>query len=225
MTTLRDNKVISVNEMCGFHSQFVRAEDFGKKFKEINCTGEGVWAGIYKKSFLEKNSISFDETMKYGYEDLYFVTQVYLCAPSVVLNEKVYYNWMMRYHHSTSGKTDINNVDSLIKGIILKEKLIKKYDIEIEYPYLWVEELSKKIFTIVRYVSPKKVRMRLKDRLKMIQRLGNCEVFMNAYSKITVRELRKEAGLSAYMVYMLFIHKRYLVLYLLIVLKQYIDRE
>ena len=225
MTTLRNNKVISVREMHGFQSQFIKAEDFGKKFNEINNTGEGIWAGIYKKSFLDENGIHFDETMKYGYEDLYFITQAYLCGPSVVLNDKVYYNWIMRFQHSTSGKTNINNIDSLIKGITLKEKLIKKYDIETEYPYLWVEELSKKIYTIVRYVSPKKVKMRLKDRLKMIRRFGSCDVFMNAYSKKAVRELRKKSGVSSYLVYTLFVHKCYLLLYLLIVIKQYIDRE
>lgn len=225
MTTLRHNKVISINEMHGFQSQFIRSKDFGKKFNEINKTGEGIWAGIYKKSFLDANGIRFDETMKYGYEDLYFVTQVYLCDPSVVLNDKVYYNWIMRFQHSTSGKTNINNIDSLIKGIKLKEKLIKKYDIENIYPYLWVEELSKKVYTIVRYVSPKKVKMSLKDRINMIRRLGKTNVFMNAYSKNSVDELKKTCGLSSYLVYTLFVHEHYLVLYFLIIIKQYIDRE
>ena len=56
------------------------------------------------ESFLQKNQIDFDETMKFGYEDLDFITKIYLCGPSVVLNPKTYYVWIMRYAHSTSGK-------------------------------------------------------------------------------------------------------------------------
>ena len=222
MTTIRDDKIVSVGEMKGFKSRYIKKEDFGKYFDEINLTGEGIWAGIYKKEFLDVHDIKFNELMKYGYEDLYFFTEVYMQEPSIVLNDKVYYNWIMRFQHSTSGKTDINNIDSLMEGLLLKEKLIHKYKIEQLFPHVWLEELSKKIYTIVRYVSPKKVKISLKDRIFIIRHLGECEVFSRAYKSGNMDIFRKKSGLTACVVYKLFVEKCYLLLYCLIIGKQYL---
>lgn len=59
MTTIRDDKIVSVGEMKGFKSRYIKKEDFGKYFDEINLTGEGIWAGIYKKEFLDVHDIKF----------------------------------------------------------------------------------------------------------------------------------------------------------------------
>lgn len=225
MTVLRGNKIISISEMKDFETCYIDKVDFAAKFNLINRSGEGVWAGLYKRSFVEKNKIRFKETMRYGYEDLDFVTRLYMCNPNIVLNNKVYYNWILRYQHSTSGKTDINNIDALIECLELKEKLIKKHQIEKKHPDLWVEELSKKIYTIIRYVSPKKVKMPLKNRIEMIRHLRECEVFENAYNKRNVKALKKRRGLSSYIVYTLFVRENYLMLYLLIIVKQYLVGE
>ena len=225
MTTVRGENVISVSEMRGFCKQYIEREKFGECFDQINRTGEGIWAGIYKKEFLDKYKIKFNENMRYGYEDLYFITEVYLHEPSVVLNDKVYYDWIMRYQHSTSGKTNINNIDALMTGLELKEKLIDKYQIEKKFPHLWLEELSKKIYTIVRYVNPKKVKMPLNERIKLIKHFAECKVFSNSYKKEYLQELRKKSGMAAYLVYVLFVKKHYLILYYMIIGKQYLTER
>lgn len=224
MTVMRGEKIISVSEMKNFPTCYIAKEDFAEGFNLVNNSGEGVWAGLYKRSFIEEHHIRFKETMKYGYEDLDFVTQLYLCTPSIVMNNKVYYDWILRYQHSTSGKTNINNIEALVECLELKEKLIKKHQIERRYPDLWLEELSKKIYTVVRYVSPKKVKMPLKRRIEIIRYFGRCKVFENAYRKSGVNALKKK-GISAYAVYMLFVRKNYLALYLLIITKQYLVGE
>ena len=76
--------------------------------------------------------------MKFGYEDLDFITKIYLCSPSVVLNPKTYYVWIMRYAHSTSGKTDINNITSLMKCLENKSRLVTQTGIETQIPAFWV---------------------------------------------------------------------------------------
>ncbi len=227
VTTIKDDKVISEDHTKGYPDTFIKGEDFIKGFNHINRTGEGVWAGIYKRSFLNEHSITFDETMRFGYEDLDFINQIYSHKPSVALNTKVYYNWIMRYAHSTSGKTDMNNLDSLVKCLNHKGRMLKDYGIDKEYPLLWPDELSKRIYTMVRYVSPVKVKMRLKDRIAFIRCFAKASCFEEF--KKDIREdsqpmkLLKANNKTGYIVLNLFLKKKYMLLYLLITGKQRIS--
>ena len=142
--TVKDGKVIA-EEKTSFKAGVYSSSQFAANFDQINKAGEGIWAGIYRRAFLQKNQIDFDETMKFGYEDLDFITKIYLCSPSVVLNPKTYYVWIMRYAHSTSGKTDINNITSLMKCLENKSRLVTQTGIETQIPAFWVEELSRRI--------------------------------------------------------------------------------
>lgn len=227
MTTVKDDKVISEDHLKGYPDKFYSSEEFVEGFPDINKTGEGIWAGIYKRSFLEEHNITFDETMRFGYEDLDFINQIYSHQPSVALNSKVYYNWIMRYSHSTSGKTDINNLDSLIKCLNHKSKLIDKYNIQDTHPMLWPEELSKRIYTIVRYVSPVKVKLKLKERLGFIKHFAKGECFIEFFDRAAkdkkLIDQLKPNNKSGYLVLKLFMKKRYLMLYLLITIKQRIS--
>ncbi|MBQ8166102.1 MAG: glycosyltransferase family 2 protein [Lachnospiraceae bacterium] len=224
VTTIMDDKVISEDNTKGYPDTFYSSEDFVKGFRDINKTGEGVWAGIYRRSFLKEHGITFDETMRFGYEDLDFINHIYSHRPSVALNTKVYYNWIMRYAHSTSGKTDINNLDSLIKCLNHKGKMLKSYGILEEYPLLWPDELSKRIYTMVRYVSPLKVKMKLKDRLEYIKHFAKADCFKAFKKQMNednepLKAFRKSNKIG-YLVLILFLRKNYLLLYLLITGKQ-----
>lgn len=222
-TVIKGDKVMSVSETKGFQDCFIANDQFGEYYDQINLAGEGVWSGIYKKAFLDEHQIRFNEDMKYGYEDLYFVTEVYLHEPSIVLNTKVYYNWIMRYQHSTSGKTNINNIEALRSGLELKEKLIHKYEIEDKIPHIWLQELSLKIYAIVKYVSPKKVKLPLRDRIHAIKCLADTEVFRNANKKKCVKALKEKAGTRSFLVYDLFVKKQYRLLYFMVIGKQYLS--
>ena len=90
--TVKDGKVIA-EEKTSFKAGVYSSSQFAANFDQINKAGEGIWAGIYRRAFLQKNQIDFDETMKFGYEDLDFITKIYLCSPSVVLNPKT--SWLM----------------------------------------------------------------------------------------------------------------------------------
>ncbi len=194
-------------------------DEVRKNFNEINRSGEGIWAGIYKRDFLVENNMCFDESMRYGYEDLYFTTQLYMNNPKIVLNPKVYYCWLMRYEHSTTGKVNINNINSLIKCLKLKRKYLKDMDIDSLFPELWISELARRIFTVVRYVSPVKVKMSLRKRIGVIRYFRKADVFKEKLNRAAKHNLFKKSK-ADWIVYTLFNLKLYYILYLLVTLKQ-----
>lgn len=221
--TIKDGKIIS-EERTKFNSGAYSDSEFAENFAEINKAGEGIWAGIYRTSFLKKNNIQFDEFMKFGYEDLDFMTRIYLEKPSVVLNSKAYYVWMMRYSHSTSGKTDINNIMSLMKCLENKQKLIEQTEIEKKIPCFWLEELSRRVYTIVRYVSPQKVKMPFKERIKLIRLFGTADVFKEKPEESLFRAL-KEKNKAGWLIMKLFYAEKYRILYLVLIGKQKIAKN
>ena len=190
--TVKDGKVIA-EEKTSFKAGVYSSSQFAANFDQINKAGEGIWAGIYRRAFLQKNQIDFDETMKFGYEDLDFITKIYLCSPSVVLNPKTYYVWIMRYAHSTSGKTDINNITSLMKCLENKSRLVTQTGIETQIPAFWVEELSRRIYTIVRYVSPKKVKMPFGKRIELLKYFRTAAVFQQPTDKKKTKAFKKQS--------------------------------
>lgn len=216
LTNVSDGKVVSEIKTKGFADRYVPADKFALYFDEINNTGDGIWAGIYRREFLMKHNISFCEDMRYGFEDLYFVTQIYMCQPSVVLNSRTYYNWMLRTEHSTSAKTDINNIDSLIKCLELKKQMIDRYDLIEKGNYSWAYELSKRIYYVVQYVSPKKVDIPMRKRLDVIRYFAKSEIFAKAEKKKLLKATVKYGNRSAIGVNFLFLNRFYRLLYMLI---------
>ena len=221
--TVKDGKVIA-EEKTSFKAGVYSSSQFAANFDQINKAGEGIWAGIYRRAFLQKNQIDFDETMKFGYEDLDFITKIYLCSPSVVLNPKTYYVWIMRYAHSTSGKTDINNITSLMKCLENKSRLVTQTGIETQIPAFWVEELSRRIYTIVRYVSPKKVKMPFGKRIELLKYFRTAAVFQQPTDKKKTKAFKKQSK-PGWLIWYLFDKKHYWLLYFLVTGKQRLSEK
>ena len=221
--TVKDGKVIA-EEKTSFKAGVYSSSQFAANFDQINKAGEGIWAGIYRRAFLQKNQIDFDETMKFGYEDLDFITKIYLCSPSVVLNPKTYYVWIMRYAHSTSGKTDINNITSLMKCLENKSRLVTQTGIETQIPAFWVEELSRRIYTIVRYVSPKKVKMPFGKRTELLKYIRTAAVFQQPTDKQKTKAFKKQSK-PGWLIWYLFDKKHYWLLYFLVTGKQRLSEK
>ena len=221
--TVKDGKVIA-EEKTSFKAGVYSSSQFAANFDQINKAGEGIWAGIYRRAFLQKHQIDFDETMKFGYEDLDFITKIYLCSPSVVLNPKTYYVWIMRYAHSTSGKTDINNITSLMKCLENKSRLVTQTGIETQIPAFWVEELSRRIYTIVRYVSPKKVKMPIGKRIELLKYFRTAAVFQQPTDKKKTEAFKKQSK-PGWLIWHLFDKKHYWLLYFLVTGKQRLSEK
>ncbi len=99
-------------------------EKIAQNYIELRQTNDAVWNGLFKKTFLDKYNIVFNEFMRYGGEDLYFSLNVIYCLPSIVINSKSYYNWYVRNNHSTTTKRNINFCDSMLINADFEYKLI-----------------------------------------------------------------------------------------------------
>ena len=216
-----NGKVIAVRETKGFQTGYIPSSKFEKFYEQINNAGEGVWAGLYKRGFLEKYNIKFNENMKYGYEDLYFMIQIYLHQPSIVLNSKVYYHWIMRYDHSTSAKINKNNIDSLMVCLLEKWNLYKRYRMEETKKYLWIKELSARICQVIKYVGPEKAGLKLKERIDVIKYFATCSVFDERFRFNTMLKMIKQTGVESAGICWMFSHRLYFVLYCLIIGKNF----
>lgn len=218
-TNVCDGKILSVHETRDFQNCYISSEKFAEYYQQINSAGEGVWAGIYKKEFLDRHAIRFDESMKYGYEDLNYIIQIYMNHPSVVLNNKVYYHWIMRTEHSTSAKTNINNIQSLMLCLEAKKQLYEEYKMESTKVDLWVQELSARICQVIKYIDPRKSNMTLKECLDILEYFGTCSVFQGPYKLKYILKMTKRTGVNASLVYFLFTKRMYWLLYLLVIFK------
>ena len=147
-----------------------------------------------------------------------------MCSPSVVLNPKTYYVWIMRYAHSTSGKTDINNITSLMKCLENKSRLVTQTGIETQIPAFWVEELSRRIYTIVRYVSPKKVKMPFGKRIELLKYFRTAAVFQQPTDKQKTEAFKKQSK-PGWLIWHLFDKKHYWLLYFLVTGKQRLSEK
>ena len=103
--------------------------------------------------------------------------------------------------------------------------MIKQTGIEKTMPQFWVDDLSKKIYTIVRYVSPKKVKMPFKERMELLKAFRAGAVFNElAPGKRERNALRKKNKVS-WIVYELFYKKQYWLLYFLLIGKQSLENS
>lgn len=131
------------------HREVIRAkgsfetteENFRENYFDVRKVSGGVWTGLYRNETLKKNSILFNEKMKYGFEDIHFNLQMLEATPHVAVNPKVYYRWIERQSHSTSRKFSNNRFWSLEECLNLEETVNGKYQIREAFPTRWAEYL------------------------------------------------------------------------------------
>ncbi len=64
-----------------------------EKSPEILMGGGNIWSGLYRKSFLDENGISFNETPGASYQDTGFKLKTFACADSILLKSDAYYHY------------------------------------------------------------------------------------------------------------------------------------
>lgn len=71
------------------------------KFKET-CIYNTIWNGLYRKDFLVKYNIKFNEAIRLGHDDQLFNIDLFRHFSSFKILSECYYIWMQRSEHSTS---------------------------------------------------------------------------------------------------------------------------
>lgn len=73
-----------------------------------------LWNGIYRKELIDKCEFKFDESMKFGSEDMDFSIRFYDAANTIAINSKTYYVHYRRNASSTSRKFNPNKIESIL---------------------------------------------------------------------------------------------------------------
>lgn len=113
----RTGEVIRTKETKSTTEMKISALQKYEKYHELKKAGylTNIWNGIYKNECLRKNHIRFDESMKFGSEDMDFSIQCYQMASIVAVNPSTYYIHYRRDGCSTSRVFHENKIESMLK--------------------------------------------------------------------------------------------------------------
>lgn len=83
-----------------------------------------VWNGLYKRELIINNCICFDESMKYGSEDIVFNLEYLHIAKKVVFEEELLYTHYIRNKHSLSAKYNDAQITDRIKAAKIRTSIL-----------------------------------------------------------------------------------------------------
>ena len=210
-----DNGKVLEESRTELTDAYIPSEQFDENMEIINTLGYGVWAGLYRRAFLEEHHLRFDEQIRFGREDWDFTLRVWMARPSVVVNPKAYYVWLMRKEHSTSARTDLNFVDSTLHVLKELRDLYEQIGYLEKHPGVYGKNVVDHIFWIAEYVNPDRVDMRYKDRIAYIKYAAGHPVMQEPMPDGAEQELRKKYP-HLWLFYMLFKKKQYGAVYHLV---------
>lgn len=104
-----------------------------KKYPRLFANSCNIWAGIYRREFLEQNSIRFLETPGAAYQDTSFYFKALIMADSIFLTEEAFY-----YYRIDNENSSVNS-DKKIFCICEEMDEIKSYFVKRNMFDSWVE--------------------------------------------------------------------------------------
>lgn len=116
--------------------------------KNVNKLSKSIWASIYRKSFIDKNSLSFKDRRIYYEEDTLFNLKAFLLTEKIAFCNKVFYTWN-KFIESESSKPigDIAckqlNFLKVMIDILLETSKFDKYNVELKIlisDWIWRKE-------------------------------------------------------------------------------------
>lgn len=170
-----------------------------------------VWDGMFKKDFLQKNGLKFNTFYKKGGEDIDFCSNCFAKANKVVFNDKVFYEHFIRIGYSTSTKFD---KEKLKRNELLSDNLIYCMSVLDIKKNKKNEELY--VFNLIKENVYSSICYLINNNLKY-REIEKClsEIY-NKYIKDTIKIQIKIDLLKLRIIALLFLKKKYKILYMLI---------
>ncbi len=104
-----------------------------KEYPKLFIFHASVWSNIYKRDFLEKNNIRFNNTKSSSYQDLPFMTEVVCKAEKICVLHDYLYHWRLEENQNSSTSCNgekllmmpmqCKNAKNIIKNLGLYEEL------------------------------------------------------------------------------------------------------
>lgn len=185
-----NTSVISIDNALSINSSNI-LENY---FEVYRLLIGGVWNGLYKRQFLEKAKITFNESykFKFGQEDIYFNLQVLLSTCNIYINPKIYYYWTERKSHSTSRKFSYERFEAIEECWKLEKQLNQKYRIEETYPTKWaIQILGVYISRVLQFLTRPECKMTHIEKINYLFKIrqDNLFQFINNGQDIQTQEM------------------------------------
>jgi glycosyltransferase involved in cell wall biosynthesis len=223
--TIKDNTIIKTQKRFFLHVasytyDILKESYFSLRNQDaLSC----VWDGIFKKSFLDKNSLFFDESFTCGGEDIDFMNRCLLKSKMFVTNQGIYYNHYIRQKFSTSSKFSQKKIDTCKMFPIKLLEYTKELDIGIEsykkeYTIFIIREV---ISPFLFYLSRKGCDWKLNEKINILREVLSADYifeWVKTMNYLCIYHESKRYGVLHY----LFFHKCF---YLCLLLFKYKFRD
>lgn len=106
----------------------VSYSDIGDQYAKLKKEGffNMIWNGLYKREFVERCRLLFDEEVKKGYEDWIYNYKLFGLTEDCYTWKKIEYNHFQRGSHSTSSNYHQNQQMALIRAAEMEFQLVQK---------------------------------------------------------------------------------------------------
>lgn len=179
-----------------------------------------VWDGIYRRAFIEKHCLLFDEDYKHGGEDVDLCCRMFVYAEVVVTISQCFYHHYIRKGFSTSSKFNFRKTYTQRKLAETITKCAETLNVLNEFHTEYAYQMTFTAFNgIAAIISNSECKLSMKEKKSILQDLHDASflpTWVYEVSAFSVAKISKKYGC----VFFLFKYKLYGVLLLLNHMKQ-----
>ena len=193
----RDSNKIGEDFSSGFMQRSSCKVMKGKEIQEnyAKLIGDGylvlVWDKLFKKSFLEKNKVQFDETFYYGNDDVDFCMKLFPCLSSLVISDRIYYLHIL-HKGSTSGKFSDEKINGTLELMRREKKMLLSLKIDLYKNEFWNQRIEQYLLLLVVKFKNKCSQRERGDIESIFRELRNESYYMpSVYNKEKVLNKQK----------------------------------
>ena len=210
-----DGSVVSESVLAPSGHLVMYDQQIKSQYRKLRSNGNGVWAGLYKTSFVIDNSIYFDERLRHGHEDTRFNLKVFRSAHTIVLNPNEYYVWKQRMSHSSSMSFPQDFFIGLEDALLDEVSLMNDFEVFKSDPSFYREKVGSYLREALSVFcrSTNKIDRSLRNQYLEVIR----SIFMKATNLTRVKRL---SGINWVMLRFL-LNKNYAALYWLVIAGYY----
>lgn len=106
---------------CEAAPDYKEVEALKNDYQQFNNFINTVWNGAYKRTYLRNKGLTFDESIRFGQEDVIFNLHVLENGCRYGMIEDIFYYHYIRYGQSTSRKYNENKLYAILNSVRLEK--------------------------------------------------------------------------------------------------------
>lgn len=144
-------------------------------YEVFNCVLRALWNGLYLRSIIIENGITFNEEIKFGMEDYLFNLKLLEFIDKVKLISDTLFIHYSRYEQSTFEKYAPQRYADIIKTALEEKQFLQKINVKDEK--LWIRHQYQYLMMYIKTLTHPDNNMRIKQKAAMIKALNSPDKF------------------------------------------------